>query len=248
MKRLKKIILFSLAIVITGLLSLFAWECVGGQYNQDVLNELKGQIIYTRRDTDSILKIYTAQANLENEQLLYEHQDSIVNRNVSDIIYDKANNRLIFEAYDDILEDWGLFELNEDGTATSLGISTLDSEVDWHVNSIIDEGRLYEEGGNLYLRDATTDETMLIKKFNGTYDAKFSPGYVPRALSQDETFVFFSYSKHCTPFGAFLEGLLNSDYHFQTYVRNVKTGEESLYVNFGEIIFLSETDNFLAHN
>ena len=82
MKRLKKIILFSLAIVITGLLSLFAWECVGGQYNQDVLNELKGQIIYTRRDTDSILKIYTAQANLENEQLLYEHQDSIVNRNV----------------------------------------------------------------------------------------------------------------------------------------------------------------------
>ncbi|WP_343290344.1 hypothetical protein [Turicibacter bilis] len=77
--KLLKIILFSLAIVITGLLSLFAWGCVGGQYNQDVLNELTGQIIYTRRDTDSILKIYTAQANLENEQLLYEHQDSIDN-------------------------------------------------------------------------------------------------------------------------------------------------------------------------
>lgn len=89
--KLLKIILFSLAIVITGLLSLFAWGCVGGQYNQDVLNELTGQIIYTRRDTDSILKIYTSQANLENEQLLYEHQDSIDNGNISGITYDKAN-------------------------------------------------------------------------------------------------------------------------------------------------------------
>ena len=229
--KLLKIILFSLAIVITGLLSLFAWGCVGGQYNQDVLNELTGQIIYTRRDTDSILKIYTSQANLENEQLLYEHQDSIDNGNISGITYDKANNRLIFEAYDDALEDWGLFKLNEDGTAT-----------------IMAEDRFYEEGGDLYLKDAVTDETMLIKNFYGAYDIKFSPGYVPRALSQDETFVFFSYSKHLTPFGALLEGLLNSDYHFQTYVRNVKTGEESLYVDFGEIIFLSETDNFLAHN
>lgn len=246
--KLLKIILFSLAIVITGLLSLFAWGCVGGQYNQDVLNELTGQIIYTRRDTDSILKIYTAQANLENEQLLYEHQDSIDNGNISGITYDKANNRLIFEAYDDALEDWGLFKLNEDGTATSLGISILDLEADWRVHSIMAEDRFYEEGGDLYLKDAVTDETMLIKNFYGAYDAKFSPGYVPRALSQDETFVFFSYSKHLTPFGALLEGLLNSDYHFQTYVRNVKTGEESLYVDFGEIIFLSETDNFLAHN
>ncbi|WP_235070446.1 hypothetical protein [Turicibacter sp. TJ11] len=243
-----KIIRFSLAIVIIGLLSLFAWGCVGGQYNQDVLNELTGQIIYTRRDTDSILKIYTAQANLENEQLLYQHQDSIDNGNVSGITYDKANNRLIFEAYDDTLEDWGLFELNEDGIATSLGISTLGLEEDWRVHSPTAEDRLYEEDGSLYLKDVITDESMLIKNFYGTYDAKFSPGYVPKALSQDETFVFFSYSKHLTPFGALLEGLLNSDYHFQTYVRNVKTGEESLYVNFGEIIFLSETDNFLAHN
>ena len=78
------------------------------------------------------------------------------------------------------------------------------------------EDRFYEEGGDLYLKDAVTDETMLIKNFYGAYDAKFSPGYVPRALSQDETFVFFSYSKHLTPFGALLEGLLNSDYHFQS--------------------------------
>ncbi len=247
MKRLK-IILFSLAIVVTGLLFLFAWECVGGQYNQAVLNELSGQIIYTRRDKDSVLKIYTAQANLENEQLLYEHQDSIDNGNIVGIAYDQANNRLIFEAYDDTLEGWGLFELNEKGTATSLGISILDLGGDWRVHSLMDEERLYGEEGHLYLKDATTNEPLLIKQFDGTYNAKFSPGYVPRALSPDETFVFFSYSKHRTPFGAFLEGLLHSDYQFQTYVRNVKTGEESLYVNFAEIIFLSETDSFLAHN
>ena len=125
MKRLKLITLSILSLILL-LLIMFTVGCLGGRSNQDVLNELEGRIIYTRRDSDSVLKIYTAKGNLQDEQLLYEHHDSIGNGNIVGINYDEENDCILFEAYDDTLEDWGLFQLDTDLKAISLGIKTID--------------------------------------------------------------------------------------------------------------------------
>lgn len=237
MKGLKWIIMIALSLIVISLL-LFALGCLGGHYNQEVLDELKGRIIYTKRDDDGILKIYTAYANLENEKLLYEHHDSIDNGNIIRIQYDETNDSLLFEAYDDNLEDWGLFQLDSDLNVTPLGLLATDVEKEWSSTTSNSEYEVISENGDLYLSNLSTNQQTLLKNFHGIFDIKFSPGYSPLAISKDGTFVFFSYSKHATPFGLLFEAMINPNYQFQTYVLNVKTGQESLYVNFEDIIFI----------
>lgn len=94
---------------------MFIMGCMGGDFNSDLLNELKGDILYLKRDDDLIMKIYHSNANLENEQLIYAHQDSIDNHNIIDLSYNSETNSIIFTAFDDEISQWSLFELNEQG-------------------------------------------------------------------------------------------------------------------------------------
>ena len=57
----------------------------GGSFNDKVLDELSGDIIYTRRDEAGVLNLYRSKANLENEVLLYAHK-SDTNANIIAIL------------------------------------------------------------------------------------------------------------------------------------------------------------------
>lgn len=236
-----KLIGWSLLILLLILIGFFAYGCYGGRYNERALNELEGRIIYTKRDTDSVLKIYTAKANLEDEILLYEHHDSIDNGNIIALEYDEEQACLIFEAYDDTIGDFGLFTLDAELNVTSLGVSSMKGTWESDKNSGYNDSGLgvISKDGDLYLHQQTPHQMTLIKDYKGMLDYKFSPGYIPLTVSTDGKFVFYRYSNHVTPIGVLLDGLMLQNFDFKTYVMNIETGESSLYVNFHDIIFIN---------
>lgn len=239
MKRLKKMGIICLIILAVPIL-MFIYGCMGGTYRSKLLNELQGEILYLKRDDDSILKIYQSKANLEDEELIYEHH-SMINNNIINFEYDETTKMITFEAFDDDLQTWAIFELAEDGTITKLkDTSGKDSFYGSSYDPVYNNSGLgvLSENGDLFLQNQATNEKTLIKDFKGSYDGKFSPGYIASAISEDGKYVYYSYGKHLTPIGVILESLINPNYKFTTYVMNLETKETSRYVDFEQIIFL----------
>lgn len=236
---IKKMGIICLMILVVPIL-MFIYECMGISYHSKLLNELQGEILYLKRDDDSILKIYQSKANLEDEELIYEHH-SMINSNIINFEYDEKTKIITFEAFDDDLQTWAIFELTEDGTITKLRYtSEKDSFYGSSYEPIYNNSGLgvLSENGNLYLQNQETNEKTLIKDFKGSYDSKFSPGYIALAISEDGKYVYYSYGKHLTPIDVILESLINPNFKFTTYVMNLETKETSRYVDVEQITLL----------
>ena len=210
----------------------------GGSFNDKVLNELSGDIIYTRRDEAGVLNLYRSKANLQNEVLLYSHK-SDTNSNIIAIDYDENNDIIYFVAFNDDMMNWDVYELVDGMVRLSdaFSIEELEEQV-YNQKLETEDYNLYSENGDLFLLNKITNETTKLKDFKGIYDAKFSGGYSAQGISEDGQYVFYSYGKHLTPMGVILEGLISDNFEGETYVMNIETKEVSRYINFYDLIFV----------
>ena len=218
--------------------TLFIEGVRGGSFNDKVLNELSGDIIYTRRDEAGVLNLYRSKANLQNEVLLYSHK-SHTNSNIIAIDYDEDNQVIYFVAFNDDLMNWDVYELVDGRVRLSNKFSSeqLEEQV-YNRNLETEDYKLYSENGDLFLLNKITDEKTKLKDFKGIRDAKFSGGYGAKGISEDGQYVFYSYGKHLTPMGVILEGLISDNFEGETYVMNIQTKEVSRYINFYDLIFV----------
>ena len=99
----------------------------GGSFNDKVLNELSGDIIYTRRDEAGVLNLYRSKANLQNEVLLYSHK-SDTNSNIIAIDYDEDNQVIYFVAFNDDVMNCDVFELADGRVSLSDRFSSVELE------------------------------------------------------------------------------------------------------------------------
>ena len=209
----------------------------GGSFNDKVLDELSGDIIYTRRDEAGVLNLYRSKANLENEVLLYSHK-SDTNANIIAIDYDGDNQVIYFVAFNDDVMNWDVYELADGRVSLSDRFSSERLEQQVYDQKLETENdKVYSENGDLFLLNKITNETTKLKDFKGIYDVKFSGGYSAQGISEDGQHVFYSYGKHLTPMGVILEGLISDNFEGETYVMNVQTKEVSRYINFYGLIF-----------
>jgi len=210
----------------------------GGSFNDKVLDELSGDIIYTRRDEAGVLNLYRSKANLENEVLLYSHK-SDTNANIIAIDYDEDNQVIYFVAFNDDVMNWDVYELADGRVSLSDRFSSVELEQQVYDQKLETENdKVYSENGDLFLLNKITNETTKLKDFKGIYDVKFSGGYSAQGISEDGQHVFYSYGKHLTPMGVILEGLISDNFEGETYVMNIQTKEVSRYINFYDLIFI----------
>ena len=234
----RKVIKWGLLTIVLLAVILFIDGVRGGSFNDKVLNELSGDIIYTRRDEAGVLNLYRSKANLQNEVLLYSHK-SDTNSNIIAIDYDEDNQVIYFVAFNDDVMNWDVYELADGRVHLSNKFSSeqLEQQV-YNRNLEIEDYKLYSENGDLFLLNKITNETTKLKDFKGIYDVKFSGGYSAQGISEDGQYVFYSYGKHLTPMGVILEGLISDNFEGETYVMNVQTKEVSRYINFYDLIFI----------
>ena len=210
----------------------------GGSFNDKVLDELSGDIIYTRRDEAGVLNLYRSKANLENEVLLYAHK-SDTNANIIAIDYDEDNQVIYFVAFNNDMMNWDVYELADGRVSLSDRFSSGELEQQVYDQKLETENdKVYSENGDLFLLNKITNETTKLKDFKGIYDVKFSGGYSAQGISEDGQYVFYSYGKHLTPMGVILEGLISDNFEGETYVMNIETKEVSRYINFYDLIFI----------
>ena len=234
----RKVIKWGLLTIALLAVTLFIDGIRGGSFNDKVLDELSGDIIYTRRDEAGVLNLYHSKANLQNEVLLYSHK-SDTNSNIIAIDYDEDNQVIYFVAFNDDLMNWDVYELVDGRVHLSNKFSSEQLEQQVYDQKLETENdKVYSENGDLFLLNKITDETTKLKDFKGIYDVKFSGGYSAQGISEDGQHVFYSYGKHLTPMGVILEGLISDNFEGETYVMNIQTKEVSRYINFYDLIFI----------
>lgn len=219
----------------------FPYSKVISQLNSGILNELEGQIYYTKR-VGGINTLFKAQANLENEELIYSHKgkgdlgSGEYNDNIIAFHYDLESQVISFCAMDD--GTWSLFEVKE-GTDEAIRRKQFDEkEVDQayilktdYVELRSDKKHIYTEKGSIYL--IIEGKSKCIKKFIGIYDGKFT-GYQAIGLSPNGEYLIYTSSEHLTPIGTILEGILTNSIG-TTYIMDLETGKSTKYIEFSRI-------------
>lgn len=237
MKKYFKIIatiLISLIIIIIGL---FGYNSIDKSYDNKLLSNLKGEILYLKRDTDLVLKLYKAKANLEDEQLIYSYNGCKDNNNILSFDYDEDRDVITFVAYDEEVNDWMKFELDSNSKVTPLNIQ---GDIVGDYSETVESNKyiVEVENGNLYITNKQTNKKELLKRHIGTQDDKFVTGYIPVKLSDDDKYLFVKYNGHNTIIGTILEGLIFKDDSYKMYVIDLETKKMSRYVDFDQILFI----------
>ncbi len=196
-------------------------------WESDVVSDLPGKIYYTKR-IDGVLQLFTSNANLTNEKLIYAHSGE-ENNNIGEFYYDKDINSIYFIAMKD--GKWSLFSIDTKRKNPTF-IQIFDGEwkdfLNYYVGTRYKNMEIINRQGSLYLMKNGKEE--LLKKFIGFYDSKFNSGHTPIGFSPDGKFIIYHSSEHLTPFGTLIEGMFDKDYHIgQNYIMELETKKIEKY-------------------
>lgn len=225
---------------------IFAYNPVKNKINSRILNDLNGEIYYTKR-VDGVLTLFKSMANLENEKLLYSHKgkgkDNYggYNDNIPDFFYDKESGGINFIAMNN--GKWSLFYIKEGEKEASL-IKEVELEEKYldlmvntdYINNNIEGVTAIEKKGSIYMIEDGIEKDL--KKFYGIYDDKFT-GYSSRGFSPDGRYLVYHSMDHLTPIGTIVDGLINGTAG-NTYIMEIETGKDTKFIDASKIQWIMQ--------
>jgi hypothetical protein len=201
--------------------------------NSDVVENLKGQIYYTKR-INGVKTLFKSDANLQNEKLIYSHmgkgKDSYgsYNDNILDYYYDMESETISFIAMNN--GDWSLFSVKE-GEDNATLINRADIPNTDYVKKHTEKLTVTQKKGSIYIIE--NGEEKCIKKFYGIYDDKFT-GYRPIGFSPDGNYLIYHSMEHLTTCGTLLEAFINDSYGHK-YIMDLSTGKSTRFIDASNI-------------
>jgi len=245
MKKIMKLAFLSI-------LALFVVAAIGKNtvlaMNSKIVSGLEGKVYYEKR-VDDVLTLFSSDANLENEVLVYSHKgkgrDSYgsFNDNILDYHYDPESGSLDFVAMHE--GEWSMFTIPGNGP-DAVWKGALDSDGKYaetaigtdYISKTSGDRTLSTERGSIYLTE--NGKKTCIKKFYGIYDGKFT-GYGAVGFSPDGDHMIYGSMGHLTPLGTMIEGLLTGDVG-EKFIMEMATGKSAKYVDAQNIQWVSERD------
>jgi hypothetical protein len=240
-ENIKKKLLFLVSLIVLIIIFLTIFIYFKNISNSDVVENLEGQIYYTKR-IDGVNTLYKSDANLQNEKLIYSHKgkgrDSYgsYNDNIPDYYYDMKSEEIRFIAMNN--GDWSLFSIKEGAdhatliskaefvkTSTSFLANT--NYIKKHTEKLT----VTQREGSIYIIE--NGEEKCIKKFYGIYDDKFT-GYHPIGFSPDGKYLIYHSMEHLTAFGTLLEGFINDSYG-HSYIMDLSSGKSTRFIDASNI-------------
>jgi hypothetical protein len=214
-------------------------------FNSDVLDDLKGEIYYTRR-VDGTNTLFKSGANLQNEILIYSHigkgmdNHNSYNDNIIDFYYDLESENLRFIAMNE--GNWRLYELKEGESTpnlidTSVTVKNATSMIETsdYLKKNFEQLSAIQKHGSLYIIE--DGEEKCIKKFYGIYDEKFT-GYSPIGFSPDGKYLVYHSMEHMTLLGTIFEGVINDSYG-NDYIMELRSGKSTRFLNASNIQWIT---------
>jgi len=243
---MKKPITLALAAIVLLLVGVFAWNKVGLAINKGIVSNLEGRLFYEKR-VDGVLTLFSSDANLEKETLLYSHKgkgrDSYgsYNDNIIDYCFYPESGKIEFIAMNQ--GDWCLFELAQGkGEAVLLGQVDEKLEFDFsngergYIQNAFGSVSAEARKGSIYLIEDGSERC--IKKFYGIYDGKFT-GFSPVGFSPDGRYLIYKSMGHLSPLGTIIDGMLTGHVG-KSYIMDLETGKSASYKDIYRITWIDD--------
>ena len=201
--------MFSLVILLT-----LGFASFSVADDSDIVSKLEGEIFFLKRDGE-ILNLYTSDAKLSKVRMVYSHKGKgDQNDSIIGFYYDVKKDVVYFQAIKD--GKWSLYSIGIGGNEPVLINQLLVSKnlinvkefirEEHYIKPVAGEMEAVNRNGSLYL--VNKEKEVLLKKYHGFYDEKFSSGYVPIGFSPDNKYLVYYWSGHWTGFGTMLAGFI----------------------------------------
>lgn len=234
-QRTKRIMLITFSVSLC-IIFIMLLETINEPVDNDILNNLDGDIFYTKR-VNGVLTLFKSKASMDDEELLYSHvgrgNDSYggFNDNILDFFYDKESQSCTFIAMSN--GEWCKFRLDTNSGEVEL-IELLQADDFWKSNVVgsqylkksYSEMVVREKEGSLYL--SVNGKEKCIKKYRGVYDSKFT-GYRFLGFSPDKRYVVYNSMEHLTPLGTIIDNILTEKFG-GNYIYEIETGKSAKYI------------------
>jgi Tol biopolymer transport system component len=184
----KKLFIFLIILIVIGA-GIFAWQYSKKISDKKFLSQLKGEIVFTKRD-NGVLNIYKINADGTGEKLLYHNEDPM-NPNASSPKWSQDGSKIYFTAMKN--GQWTTFIMNPDGSQVELvaqGEPILMHPLTSH--------DLVVQKGSVYWKDEQGELHKVYYFPNQNY--KTNPGASEASWSPDKKYIIFdvcSFVKGC---------------------------------------------------
>lgn len=233
MHKIVKIIIIFVVIMLIIPISNIAINEISSYVNKDILNELEGEIYYTKR-IDLTLMLFKYNCDLYNEELIYSHKgkgfanQSDYNDNILNFNFDIESKIITFTAMNE--GEWSIFTIKEGEEEATLVRNAKESELITtnYIRNLNNTFNIFEREGSLYIRENDTEK--LIKRFYGIYDDKFT-GYRIKGISPDGKYLIYTSNGALTLIGGILNGTLTS-FKKQEYIMDLETYKSTKFFDY----------------
>ena len=177
------LLIFAGIIVLAGA-ALFIWiRGSAPKTDKEFLSQLKGEIVFTRRNDEGISDIWKINANGTGERLLY-HNDKNKTR-TSFPCWSLNGSKIYFLMYDLINKKQQIYEMDADGKNVKLAVNPDKIPLDVNWNSRDEDIKVIR--GDLFI--IINGQKKMI--YDARYDGKFYMGVSHASWSSDKKYIIF---------------------------------------------------------
>jgi len=185
----KKLIILLIILILVLLAGIFLFKKY--QYSQDreqFLSKLKGQVVFTRRNSEGVSDIWKINANGTNEEMVF-HNDDSVNANSIQPYWSENKKNIYFKSMEN--GKWKIFEMNINNSEIKINkklTASIDISSKWSKNLTRDDGIIHKNG-DLFIQK--NNQEIKIYNHKGPYNQDYMQGALEASWSPDKKYIIF---------------------------------------------------------
>jgi len=188
MSKKRKVFAILLLIIILLIAGFVIYKQIKKTQEQKFLSQLKGEVVFTRRNADGVFDIWKINANGTGEVMLFHNEDK-VNSHCLFPEWSDDGKKIYFKAMRN--GEWKNFEMSNNGENVNI-ISDIpgDYRNPEGVSQRSREEDIIVREGDIYYLDENGHE-IKVRDFIGPYSQDYNPGSMEASWSPDKKYIIF---------------------------------------------------------
>ncbi|MBU4360787.1 hypothetical protein KKA66_02985, partial [Patescibacteria group bacterium] len=177
-----------IGIIVLAIAVFIIWNfATAPKTDKEFLSQLKGEVVFTRRNSDSVSDIWKINANGTGEVMLFHNEKD--KTRTSFPCWSLSGDKIYFFLYDLIKKEKQIYEMNTDGTDIKLAVNPDPKPEDF--TQFSRKKDIKEFKGDLFITQ--NGQEVQIFKHSGYYDQDFAAGSGAReaSWSPDRQYIIF---------------------------------------------------------
>ena len=191
MSKKRKVFAILLLIIILLIAGFVIYKQIKKTQEQKFLSQLKGEVVFIRRNADGAFDIWKINANGTGEVMLYHHNygGKAANFNCSFPQWSDDGSKIYFIAMGNN-DEWRVFEMDEDGKNVQVAKNSADYENPEGGSRLSREDDIVVKEGDIYINK--NGQEVKIYDHKGYYNQDYAPGASEVSWSPDKKYIIFN--------------------------------------------------------